>query len=69
MCYKNKCRCRGMFSFHDVPPNIMQAMKDEAITYDFINTAWNLLEGKNLTVRQREALDINKYFNGFRGPR
>lgn len=68
-CYRNKCPCIGRFSLHDVPPNIMQAMKDDAIAYEFVNSTWNFIENKNMSPEQRTALNIIKYFNGVRSVR
>lgn len=66
-CWVRGCTCTNYYRETNLPPNVDRLLKDETLSLDFINSAWNLVEGKNLSKRQREAISVEKYFGGHRG--
>lgn len=66
-CWIRGCRCYSWYMYQEVPITIKVAMKDETVSLDFVNSAWNFIEYKSLTRKQREVIDVEKYFNGYRG--
>ena len=67
-CWMLGCQCINYYTPKASTPHLKRLVEDEMMKMEFINTSWNLYEKLSLTKRQRIAKDVDKYFNGYKGP-